>query len=174
MGEHQRKLACRLYVGSLHYDVKESDIRGIFSPFGTIAQIDMSFDQGTGKSKGFCFVEFAGTMTDDGLLHADSRRPWLDDISCVMAVMCIDPDHARRALENMQGFTLAGRQIKVGRPSNMVAGMTGPSGIETSQGTAVSAEGLAQATAVAHDVNSFLQAQVTAQGVHLTNVSKTG
>jgi len=60
MTEHQRKLACRLYVGSLHYDVTESDIRAIFSPFGAIAQVDMSFDANTGKSKGYCFVEFAG------------------------------------------------------------------------------------------------------------------
>lgn len=65
LNEHQRRLACRLYVGSLHYDVKESDIRSIFSPFGPIAQIDVSFDQNTGKSKGYAFIEFAGTVPKD-------------------------------------------------------------------------------------------------------------
>jgi len=85
-----------------------------------------------------------------------------------------DAESARRALENMKGFTLAGRQIKVGRPSNMVTG--GMAG--NSEGSAVdvekAAEGLAQATVMAHDGNSFLQAQTQAQNVHLTSVSKSG
>lgn len=58
--EKQCRSACRLYVGALHYDVRESDIKTIFSAFGPITNIDMSFDQMTGKSRGYCFVEYAG------------------------------------------------------------------------------------------------------------------
>lgn len=52
-------IAQRIYVGSIHYDVKESDIVALFSPFGNITKSDMSIDPMTGRSKGFCFLEFS-------------------------------------------------------------------------------------------------------------------
>ena len=47
----------RIYVGSLHYDLTEPNIRAIFESFGPIRTVDMSWEPTTGKSKGFCFVE---------------------------------------------------------------------------------------------------------------------
>ncbi len=70
----------------MHYDLRESDIVALFSTFGKIERCDMSND-GTGRSKGFCFVEFQ------------------------------DAASAQAAL-TMDGFELAGRRIKVGRPTN--------------------------------------------------------
>jgi RNA recognition motif-containing protein len=43
---------------SIHYDLKESDIVTLFSSFGTITKSEMSMDSATGKSKGFCFLEY--------------------------------------------------------------------------------------------------------------------
>jgi hypothetical protein len=40
----------RVYVGSMHYDIQESDIRMLFSSFGTIRSIDMSHEPMTGLS----------------------------------------------------------------------------------------------------------------------------
>lgn len=47
---------------SLHYDLKEEDIIKVFSAFGPVTRCDMSFEPTTGKSKGFCFLEFAEPM----------------------------------------------------------------------------------------------------------------
>ena len=87
------RLDCRLYIGSLHYSITEADIRALFSGFGTVTRIDMSFEPTSGnipfntpysimqanvkrtntpsfvisftlgKSKGFCFLEFADPMS---------------------------------------------------------------------------------------------------------------
>ena len=40
----QRKAAARIYVGSLHYDLTETDIRGVFEAFGTITDVTMSHE----------------------------------------------------------------------------------------------------------------------------------
>jgi poly(U)-binding-splicing factor PUF60 len=59
MNEEQEKRAkCRIYVGSLHYELKDSDIQAIFGAFGPIRSCDMSKDPATGRHKGFCFIEY--------------------------------------------------------------------------------------------------------------------
>ena len=51
-------MACRIYVGSLYYDLTASDVQALFESFGEITKCEMSMDPVTRKSKGFCFVEF--------------------------------------------------------------------------------------------------------------------
>lgn len=46
----------RLYVGSLHFNITEDMLRGIFEPFGKIQSIQMIMDPETGRSKGYGFV----------------------------------------------------------------------------------------------------------------------
>src|SRR5690242_17297552 len=70
---------------SIHYDLREPDIVALFSTFGTITKSEMTMDPQTGRSKGFCFLEFA-------------------EPACAEAAMAMD------------GFELAGRKIKVGKP----------------------------------------------------------
>lgn len=82
-------LMCRVYVGSISFEVNEAMIQTAFSPYGTIKSVNMSWDPITLKHKGFAFVEYEL------------------------------PEAAQLALEKMNGFQLGGRQIKVGRPSNM-------------------------------------------------------
>lgn len=79
---------CRVYVGSISFEVKEETIKSVFSPFGAIKSIKLSYDQVTMKHKGFAFVEYEL------------------------------PEAAQLVLEHMNQFQLGGRQIKVGRPSN--------------------------------------------------------
>jgi RNA recognition motif-containing protein len=43
----------------MHYTVSENDVRALFSPFGIITKIDMSFDVATSRSKGYCFLEYS-------------------------------------------------------------------------------------------------------------------
>lgn len=51
--QRQRALAimCRVYVGSIYYELGEDTIRQAFAPFGPIKSIDMSWDSVTLKHK---------------------------------------------------------------------------------------------------------------------------
>nr|XP_057911128.1 RNA-binding protein 39-like isoform X4 [Doryrhamphus excisus]XP_057911129.1 RNA-binding protein 39-like isoform X4 [Doryrhamphus excisus] len=74
----------RLYIGSLHFNITEDMLRGIFEPFGRIEGIQLMMDTETGRSKGYGFITFA------------------------------DAECAKKALEQLNGFELAGRPMKVG------------------------------------------------------------
>nr|CAB3265311.1 poly(U)-binding-splicing factor PUF60-like [Phallusia mammillata] len=91
--QKQRALAimCRVYVGSIYYDIRQETVRDAFAPFGPIKSIDMSFDPITQKHKGYCFIDYE------------------------------IPEAAHLATEHMQTSQLGGigRTIKVGRPSNI-------------------------------------------------------
>lgn len=73
----------RLYVGSLHFNITEDMLRGIFEPFGPIDKIELMREPETNRSKGYAFITF-------------SRA-----------------DDAKKALEQLNGFELAGRPMKV-------------------------------------------------------------
>ncbi|ALC38012.1 CG11266 [Drosophila busckii] len=74
----------RLYVGSLHFNITEDMLRGIFEPFGKIDNIQLVMDTETGRSKGYGFITYHNA------------------------------DDAKKALEQLNGFELAGRPMKVG------------------------------------------------------------
>lgn len=74
----------RLYVGSLHFNITEDMLRGIFEPFGKIIDIKIMRDHETQRSLGFGFISFAGA------------------------------EDAKKALDQLNGFELAGRPMKVG------------------------------------------------------------
>ena len=80
----------KLYVGSLSYDVTSADLQKEFSQFGTVVSADVIADRGTGRSKGFGFVEMA------------------------------KDDEARAAIAAVNGFDLKGRTLNVNeaRPRN--------------------------------------------------------
>lgn len=46
-----------IYIGNLHEQVKESQVRDLFSKFGSIVNINVITDMETGLTKGFGFVE---------------------------------------------------------------------------------------------------------------------
>jgi RNA recognition motif-containing protein len=50
-------LSKKLYVGNLTYNVNESDLKGLFTPFGTVQSARVIVDRDTNRSKGFGFVE---------------------------------------------------------------------------------------------------------------------
>ncbi|BFZ19551.1 hypothetical protein BsWGS_22590 [Bradybaena similaris] len=81
----------RLYVGSLHFNITEDMLRGIFEPFGRIVDIKIMRDHDTQRSLGFGFITF--TNSDD----------------------------AKKALDQLNGFELAGRPMKVGNVTERTA-----------------------------------------------------
>merc|ERR1712179_212479 len=88
----QEKGPMRLYVGSLHFNINEEMLRGIFEPFGSIQSITLMMDYETGRSKGYGFVTYEKA------------------------------DDAKKAMEQMNGFELAGRPMKVGHVTENAAG----------------------------------------------------
>lgn len=76
-------------MGSISFELQEESVRTAFETFGPIRSVNMSFDPVLQKHKGFAFVEY--------------------DM----------PEAAQLALEQMGGTILGGRNIKIGRPSNM-------------------------------------------------------
>jgi len=83
-GRPNDKGPMRLYVGSLHFNITEEMLQGIFEPFGKIQSIQLIMDQETQRSKGYGFITYA------------------------------EAEDAKKALEQMNGFELAGRAMKVG------------------------------------------------------------
>lgn len=96
--------AARLYVGNLHFSLTEADIKSVFEPFGAILSVDLHREPGTLKSKGYAFVQFINT------------------------------DVAEKAIEHMNGFELAGRNIKVNHVNSARASGAVPSTSNGSEG----------------------------------------
>ena len=48
-----------LFVGNMSFQTTESDLRGIFEPFGEITRIHVVSDRETGQPRGFAFVEMS-------------------------------------------------------------------------------------------------------------------
>ncbi|KAK8631788.1 hypothetical protein V6N13_028567 [Hibiscus sabdariffa] len=49
----------KLYVGNLHFNMTEMQLRQIFEPFGPVELVQLPLDLETGQCKGFGFVQFA-------------------------------------------------------------------------------------------------------------------
>ncbi|GBG88761.1 hypothetical protein CBR_g48379 [Chara braunii] len=82
--------ARRLYVGNLHFNMTEDQLRTLFEPFGPVELVQLPQDPETGQCKGFGFVQYAK----------------LED--------------ARTAQQMMNGMDLGGRPIKVSAVSENV------------------------------------------------------
>lgn len=52
-------MSVKLYVGNLSYEVTESELNELFTPFGTVESARIITDKFTGNSKGFGFVEMS-------------------------------------------------------------------------------------------------------------------
>ncbi|ESN95932.1 hypothetical protein HELRODRAFT_114532 [Helobdella robusta] len=84
----------KLYIGSLHYNITEEMLKGIFEPFGPIDELKLMRDHSTGRSLGYGFLQFK--RGDDG----------------------------KKALEQLNGFELAGRPMKLGNVADYQLGQS--------------------------------------------------
>lgn len=51
--------------------MRESDIVALFSAFGPVTKSEMTMDPMTGRSKGFCFIEYADAATAEAAMAMD-------------------------------------------------------------------------------------------------------
>jgi len=76
-------MPARLFVGGVSHATTEADLRTAFAQYGTVAEVAIVYDRGTGQSRGFAFVTMA------------------------------DRKHAARAIDALTGFELNGRRLMV-------------------------------------------------------------
>lgn len=72
-----------IYVGSLHYDLGEAELKEVFEEFGEVSSVKIITDKFSGRSKGFGFVEMP------------------------------DEDDAQKAIDSLNGSDVKGRSIVV-------------------------------------------------------------
>ena len=72
-----------LYIGNLSYAPRDNDLKALFEEIGEVSSAKIIMDRISGRSKGFGFVE----MTND--------------------------DEARKAIENLNGYSFNNREITV-------------------------------------------------------------
>ena len=72
-----------IYVSNLSFNVRDEDLRGFFTPYGEVTSAKVIMDKFSGKSKGFGFVEMS------------------------------DNEAAQKAIAELEGADVEGRQIKV-------------------------------------------------------------
>jgi len=78
----------KLYVGNLHCNISDEMLKGIFEPFGRIQSIQLMKDQETDRSKGYGFITY------------------------------MEAEDAKKAMEHLNGFELAGKDMKVSLLNN--------------------------------------------------------
>jgi len=76
-------MSTKLFVGNLSFNTTENDLQEAFAAHGTVVEANLMMDRMSGRSRGFAFV----TMST--------------------------PEEAQKAIQAMNGATLADRQLTV-------------------------------------------------------------
>ncbi|MFZ9847512.1 MAG: RNA recognition motif domain-containing protein [Flavobacteriales bacterium] len=63
-----------IYVGNLHYDVREDVLSSLFAEFGEVVSTRVVIDRETNRSKGFGFVEMADDNAGENAINALSGK----------------------------------------------------------------------------------------------------
>jgi len=74
-----------IYIGNIPYSLKEADIEQLFAEFGAVLSVKIITDKFTHRSKGYGFIEME------------------------------DENEAAKAIENLDGKDVLGRNLKVSR-----------------------------------------------------------
>ncbi len=72
-----------LYIGNLHYNVNEEELKEIFKEYGEVMSVTIITDKYTGRSKGFGFIEI------------------------------LNDEEANKAIDNLNGTEIHGRKVIV-------------------------------------------------------------
>ncbi|XP_042443965.1 RNA-binding protein 39-like [Zingiber officinale] len=70
----------KIYVGNLHYNITEEQLRQIFEPFGTMDLVQLPLDE-TGQCRGYGFIQFAQL---EHAKAAQSLNGKLDIAGCII------------------------------------------------------------------------------------------
>ncbi|XP_034468761.1 poly(U)-binding-splicing factor PUF60a isoform X1 [Hippoglossus hippoglossus] len=140
--QRQRALAimCRVYVGSIYYELGEDIIRQAFAPFGPIKSIDMSWDSVTMKHKVTRF-RLCGVRDARG----GTTSPGTDELCRIGRKKHQEYDKAQSsqdAVASMNLFDLGGQYLRVGKavtPPMPLLTPTTPGGLPAAAAVAAAA-----------------------------------
>ena len=88
----------KIFVGNLAFATTQADLEALFREFGVCESVTIVTDRVSGRSRGFGFVEMSS------------------------------PEEAARAIEELNGRTVGGRQINVSEAKERPAGERRPGG----------------------------------------------
>lgn len=71
--EEDRSDYARIYVGNIPYDMCEEDITNALNKFGEIVDVIIPHNNGSSKTKGYCFVEFDKRLYAKNALNSTSE-----------------------------------------------------------------------------------------------------
>lgn len=66
-----------IYVGNLSYEVREDDLRQVFSEYGTVKDIQLPIDRETGRVRGFGFVQMESDAEEAAAIEALDNAEWM-------------------------------------------------------------------------------------------------
>ena len=64
----------KVYVGNLAWSVTNQELQDLFTPFGAVESAQVVTDRDTGRSRGFGFVEMAGTNAAEAIAALNGRE----------------------------------------------------------------------------------------------------
>ena len=64
----------KVYVGNLPWSVTNQELQDLFTPFGAVESAQVVADRDTGRSRGFGFVEMAGTNAAEAIAELNGRE----------------------------------------------------------------------------------------------------
>lgn len=65
-----------IYVGNLPFDASDSDLRSLFSDFGSVQSTSVITDRDTGRSRGFGFVELGDSSEGAKAIEKLDGHEW--------------------------------------------------------------------------------------------------
>jgi RNA recognition motif-containing protein len=63
-----RRVIMKIYVGQLPHNVKENELKELFSEFGEITSVTLIMDHYSGRSKGFGFIDMPNNSEADKVI----------------------------------------------------------------------------------------------------------
>ncbi|AFY34704.1 RNA-binding protein [Calothrix sp. PCC 7507] len=66
-----------IYVGNLSYQVREEDLKQVFSEYGTVKTVQLPVDRETGRVRGFGFVEMETEAEETKAIEALDNAEWM-------------------------------------------------------------------------------------------------
>jgi RNA recognition motif-containing protein len=66
-----------IYVGNLSYEVREDDLKEVFSEYGTVKSVQLPTDRETGRVRGFAFVEMKTDTEEAAAIEALDTAEWM-------------------------------------------------------------------------------------------------
>ncbi len=85
----------KIYAGNLSFNVTDASLNDVFKAFGNVSEATVVIDRGSGKSKGFGFVEMPNNAeAEEAIKQLDGKE--IDGRNIKVSIAKQREDHPRR------------------------------------------------------------------------------